>query len=135
MRKIFFICFIVLIAGLGLQNGCKVFAVYDMEGTWIITRDISGVTDTVTMTLYGSRQQGYVDWEGFTVGVYFFEYDDEIYLEVAYPVGAFPEGNVSESYIGGFEDKDLMQGRLARYVDEVRVEGTWSAVRAEINLD
>jgi hypothetical protein len=134
MKKILIGFIIIVIGGLSFHIGCKIFAQYDLEGTWVITREIGGVEDTVTLSFSGDRQMGIVIWDNWQVGAYEFRFNDEVYWSVAYPPNAFPEGNVAEFYSGGFEDRDTMAGTFDRYVNQERIMGTWVAVRLEKSL-
>jgi hypothetical protein len=134
MKKILIGFVIILVWGLSFHTGCKIFAQYDLEGMWVITREIGGVEDNITLSFSGDRQLGIVTWDSWQVGGYEFRFNDELYWNVAYPPNTFPEGSVSEFYTGGFEDRDTMGGTVDRYVNQERAQGTWTAVRLEESL-
>ena len=109
--------------------GCKLLKAYDPEGTWFLERSYGAVNDSITFIFTGSRDGGAVVWNEFVIGNYVFNYNDDVRFGAIFPEGILAEKTVTESYKGGFIDKDILSGTLTWKRDGVTLMGAWRAVR------
>lgn len=125
---------VLILLGLLSLGGCNLFKVYDIEGTWAITKTVGGETITFFATFEGSRESGLVESDFSGLGTYRVEYDTDL----RFTIGYFDENPVStdhqDTFTGGFDDTDSMSGQVDAWDNQILQIGAWTAIRQEPTL-
>jgi hypothetical protein len=127
--------FILILLPFLFQSGCKLFKVYDIVGTWEITRIVNGEETTFIAEFDGSRESGaiYVGTyeQDYGLGSYYVEYDDQIIFIIAYFKAYTTTTSKKDDFEGGFDGKNTMSGTLIATDVGTTENGEWRAVRVE----
>ncbi|MCP5107699.1 MAG: hypothetical protein GY950_30200, partial [bacterium] len=125
-----------VILGMMFQSGCKLFKVYDIEGTWLLLKVVNGVETELTVTFVGSREIGEVFVDNTTYGTYQVEYDTDLGFFLVY----FPPGGTvtdrRDNFTGGFDDTNTMSGTVEVLDVSAGIQdfGDWTAIRQSETL-
>ncbi len=127
--------FIFILLAFLFQSDCKLFKVYDITGTWEITRNVNGEDTTFIAEFEGTREFGTIAvgtyGEYYGLGNYYVEYDDQIIFIIAYFKASTPATSKKDDFEGRFDGKNTMSGILIATDVGTTENGEWSAVRVE----
>lgn len=124
----------VILGGMVLSTGCKLFTRYKIAGTWEIVKAVDGVQTTyiaVFAEYANYKDSGWVQVDSVTYGTYRMEFDDEVRFVLYYFLPGSTVTSHKATFRGGFDSKDTMSGTVREVnIDEgYEATGTWIAVR------
>lgn len=134
MRLRYILLFTLLPVLFLVMGGCELFKKYDIQGDWIILKNVDGVETEIAITFteypgYRDTGQGYVDEN--TYGTYLINFDSELVFEIFYFAEGQADTSRKDTFSGGFDSDSTMSGTVVE-VDAAagtEVDGTWTAVK------
>jgi len=124
----------LILGGLLLNGGCKLFTKYKIEGTWTIVKSMDGLQTTyvaVFAEYAGYKDSGWVQVDSITYGTYRMEFEEDISFVLYYFLPGSTVTSHKANFKGGFDSKSTMSGTVTEVnvTEGYRATGTWQAVR------